>query len=333
MTDNYSPLCEITSKETFSYFFVKAFEQLKPQGTIRFLFPESILNVKTHKDIRKFILDTGKLTSITVYNEMFSGVTTKYIDIECKGKSNKEYFLLFKDNCQRNVEFKTVYETENLVFNFMSDDDIEIVKMFKDKGKYSLKDSIWALGIVTGDNKRKLSTKCLCGMEKIYTGKEIQPYVLKPANKYILYNRNELQQVARDEIYRAPEKLVYKFIADKLVFAYDNSSLFLNSANILIPNIPLMSIKTVMAFLNSILFQLMYIKLFGEVKILKGNLNELLFPKISKKQNKDLTLLVEDVLNGDNSKIDLIDKYIFSIYNLSNKQIAYIRRVTNGETD
>lgn len=41
------------------------------------------------------------------------------------------------------------------------------------------------------------------------------------------------------------------------MFAYDDtSSLFLNSANILIPNIPGMSTKTVLAFLNSSLYRL-----------------------------------------------------------------------------
>lgn len=334
MSRNYSSLHEITSKETFSYFFVKAFGQLKPQGTIRFLFPKSILNVKVHKDIRKFILNTAKLERITIYDEMFSGVMTKYVDIECGNNANKEYFLLLKDNCQRSVEFKTVYETQNLIFNFMSAEDISIVKIFKDKGKYSLENSIWALGVVTGNNKEKIHTECLEGMEKIYTGKEIQPYVLKPANKYILYNRNDLQQVAREEIYRAPEKLVYKFISNKLVFAYDDSSsLFLNSANILIPSIPSMSVKTVMAFLNSALFQFIYLKLFGEVKILKGNLIELQFPEITTEQNNDLTLLVEYVLNGDPSKTALIDEYIFSIYSLSYEQVAYIRRTTNGKDD
>ena len=83
MDDNYNYIYTITSKETFSYFFVKAYEQLKENGTIRFLFPEAILNVKIHKDIRKFILDTAGLVGITIYDDMFSGVTTKYIDIEC----------------------------------------------------------------------------------------------------------------------------------------------------------------------------------------------------------------------------------------------------------
>ena len=332
--DDYSNIYAITSKETFSYFFVKAIEQLKESGTIRFLFPEAILNVKVHKDIREFILDRAGLVSITTYDDMFSGVTTKYVDIECGNGADKSSFIVYAGDKKRTVEIKTVYETENLIFNLLSDDDLSIVKIVKDRGRYSLQNSTWALGIVTGDNKSKLFPECHEGMEKIYTGKEIQPYVLRPAKNYILYDRANLQQVAKEEIYRAPEKLVYKFISNKLVFAYDNNaSLFLNSANILIPNIPSMSIKSVMAFLNSSLFQFMYIRLFGEVKILKGNLIELPFPEISAADNEKITSLVDEILGGNSTKQEEIENYIFSVYGLTDEQITYVRRMVNGKAD
>lgn len=334
MDNSDSLICSIASKETFSNFFVKAYEQLDKNGTIRFLFPESILNVRVHKDIRKFILNTAGLVSITTYDDMFSGVTTKYIDIECGKGANKKKFTVYSGGKKRPVELQTVYETENLVFNLLFDDDISILRIVKEKGKYSLQDSVWALGVVTGDNKGTLSSEYRAGMEKIYTGKEIQPFVLRPAKNYIQYNRNSLQQVAKEEIYRASEKLVYKFISNKLVFAYDNSaSLFLNSANILIPAVPAMSTKSVLAFLNSTLFQFMYMKLFGEVKILKGNLIELPFPEISKAENDELTALVNDILNGDTSKQEVVDDYVFSIYGLTNYQITYVRRIVHGKAD
>lgn len=167
-------------------------------------------------------------------------------------------------------------------------------------------------------------------MEKIYTGKEIQPYSLKPAKNYIYYTRNELQQVAKEEIYRASEKLVYKFISKKLIFSYDNSSsLFLNSANILIPFIPDMSIKTVAAFLNSPLFQFIYLKLFGEIKILKGNLLQIRFPKISSNLDKKISNLVDKVLEGNITEIKTIEKIIFSVYGLTKNEIQYIQDVVN----
>ncbi len=77
----------------------------------------------------------------------------------------------------------------------------------------------------------------------------------------------------------------------------------------------------------------MYKKLFGEVKVLKGNLIELLFPEITEAQNNQLTILVDEVLNGDSSKQEIIEDCIFSIYNLTNDQIAYVRRTVNGKTD
>lgn len=329
MDDNYSFIHAITSKETFSYFFVKSYGQLKETGTIRFLFPEAILNVKAHKDIRKFILDTAGIVGITTYDDMFSGVTTKYIDIECGKDADKNQFAVNADGKKRNVDMRTVYETENLIFNLLSIDDWTIIRQVKKRGQYSLQNSIWALGIVTGDNKRKLSEKCLEGMEKIYTGKEIQPYLLMPAKNYILYDRDAMQQVAKEEIYRAPEKLVYKFISNKLVFAYDDSaSLFLNSANILIPAIPSISLKSVMAFLNSSLFRFMYIKLFGGVKILKGNLIELPFPELTEDEDIKLTAMVDEVLNGDISKLQSIEEFIYSIYELTDDQIRSCKEIT-----
>lgn len=334
MTSIISSISSVTSNETFSYFFVKSYSLLKKDGIIRFLFPESILNVKIHRDIRSFILEQTRLLGITLYEELFSGVTTKYVDIECSNDSPKETFNVKKNNTERVVNVSSIYETENFVFNLLSTEELSIINVVKNKGKYSLKDSIWALGIVTGDNKRKLSSTCLTGMEKIYTGKEICPYKLVPAKKFIKYDRDSFQQVARDNIYRAPEKLVYKFISNKLIFAYDNSSsLFLNSANILIPNIPSMNTKTVLAFLNSELFNFMYKRLFGEVKVLKGNLLELPFPKISKDEDNEIVGLVDRVLDGDKSVIKLIDEYIFAIYGLTDKQISYVRDVVHGKAN
>lgn len=195
MDGEYGHIDAITSKETFSYFFVKAYGQLKDNGIIRFLFPETILNVKIHKDIRKFILDTAGLLSITTYDDTFSGVTTKYVDIACGKDAAQEKFDVYAGNRKRAVDIKTIYETENLIYNLLSDDDVSIVRLVKDRGRFSLQNSIWALGVVTGDNKGKLSSECLAGMEKIYTGKEIQPYVLRPAKNYILYDRDKRKRL------------------------------------------------------------------------------------------------------------------------------------------
>ncbi len=321
-------------KEPFSQFFVKSCEMLKESGSIRFLFPEAIMNVKSHKNIRNYILKNLHLVGITAYGSTFSGVVTKYVDIECDKCQKGNLFKYTDENGVRISSLSSVCESENLVFNFLGEADRNILHKVKEKGKYSLKNSVWALGIVTGDNKNKIFSEEKVGSEKIYTGKEITPYLLKNAENRIFYDRANWQQAAKEEIYRADEKLVYKFISKKLVFAYDNSkSLFLNSANILIPNIPNMSIKTVMAFLNSDLFQFLYIKMFGEVKILKGNLSQLPFPDISQEENLFLTDLVDNLLNGNLDKEKEIKTAICEFYNLTKEEIDYIGRVVNGKAN
>lgn len=115
---------------------------------------------------------------------------------------------------------------------------------------------------------------------------------ISDSENYINYTRENFQQVAPENIYRAKEKLVYKFISKKLIFAYDNKQrLFLNSANILIPKLENYTIKNVMTFLNSTLFQYIYTKKFNELKVLKGNLTELPFPVFDKKNTKDYLII------------------------------------------
>ena len=125
---------------------------------------------------------------------------------------------------------------------------------------------------------------------------------------------------------------MYKFISNKLVFAYDvKQRLFLNSANILIPKIPGMNIKTVMALLNSELFSFLYQKMFGEVKILKGNLLQLPFPEISTEQDSRISALVDSIMSGCTDDVELLQSEIYSLFNLSNEQIKHIRSVLYGK--
>ena len=317
---------EIKSGEIFSCFIVRSFEKLEKNGKMRFLLPISILNVKTHKDIRKYILNNGNLSKITLYNDMFTGVTTKYIDLEIEN-TNPSEDVIIDNGISTYIESKENFKlTNNTIFSIINLQNKEIINKIQKNGKYYLTNSRWALGIVTGNNKDKLVDKPKTNYEAVYTGKEIKPYYLQKPKKYLKYDRNDFQQVAKDEYYRAPEKLVYKFISNKLVFAYDDKkSLFLNSANILIPNIPNMSIKTAMAYLNSELFSYYYKKLFGEIKILKGNLMEIPFPNITKEENIKITNMVNNIIDEKGSD-ETLQKEIYKTYNLNEQDIEFIKK-------
>ena len=322
----------IKSKERSSLFFAKAFMLLKTNGRMSFLLPSALLKVKVHQDFRAFVLNNTTITRISLYKEKFNGVYTDFfsISIAKRHPHNLQNYCVLRDNNLVNIVMPiSKGQTEIELYSSKEKDILKIVDSF---GCYNLGDSTWALGIVTGDNKNKIKKSKLSeDYEVIYTGKDVDKYTLYSPTNYIKYDRSQLQQCANDNIYRCQEKLVYKFISKTLCFAYDNtSSLFLNSANILIPKIEGMSIKTVLAFLNSDIFAYYYRKKYLDIKILKNNLIALPFPQITPIQNQEITQMVDGVLKGDNKTIDSINEYIFSMYNFTSDMRTEIKTELYG---
>ena len=300
---------QIKSGETYSYFLYKAEKYLKNNGEMFFVLPESIMNVKLHADIREFILKTFEISKIIISGRAFSGVLSNTVTLSLIKKQNKNNNIIIKkDDKILNIKQKFYLNNINCNFSVLDNKDANsIEKIYSLPHKKLDKNSIWAIGIVTGNNSKYISENSFGG-EKIYSGKNITYEGISDTNKYINYQRKNFQQTAPDEIYRAKEKLVYKFISRKPVFAYDEKQrLFLNSANILIPKLKGYTIKEVMAFLNSELFEYIYLKKFNEIKILKGNLMELPFPKAFENTNK------------------ITNENIFEIFNLTPDEINHIK--------
>ncbi|MCQ2320034.1 MAG: N-6 DNA methylase [Bacteroidales bacterium] len=287
------------NEERASTFFSHSLPLLKETGIMKFLLPTSLLKIKRHADFRQFVMENACVEDLQLFDDRFKGVFTDFVSLSVSSKAiGKQH----KMECA--LPILTQHEKEILakMDNFRNDD---------------LSHSQFALGIITGNNEQKLKDKKSKGLEPIYTGKNIRKYKLLSAEKYIKFDRAGFQQCAKEEFYRAPEKLVYKFISSHLCFTYDNEQrLFLNSANILIPEVKGMSIKTVLAFLNSELFNFYYTKRYDDVKILKSNLMSLPFPKITAEQDQALSAMVDKVLAGDEQYISAIDEFIYNLYQI-----------------
>lgn len=220
--------------------------------------------------------------------------------------------------------FKSLH---NHIFVHLTDQDIAILKKVNKLKKYDLSKSVFGLGVVTGDNKKKLLDRPRKGAEHIYTGKEVEKYTLRIPKNYIVFDRGQLQQVAPDAIYRAPKKLVYKTIHKYLKVAIDTSgSLTSNSANIIIPKIASLDIYTVMAFLNSTLYSYLHVKMFGGVnKIAKENLMALPFPHVTAEVNSIIKELTKDAIHRGND--EYVQKYIHQeVFGLTPEEVLYIQK-------
>ena len=317
----------IQSKEKASLFFTEAFKFLNKDGIQHFLMPSSVMKIKVHADLRRFVTHETRMESLKCYRERFKGVFTDFVSLKVSKKPNfgKQNYLVYGANNEVSRKEFVPREDDFCAIPMLNDRDEAIISKVERLRHDDLSHSRWALGIITGNNAKVLKDRPRKGLEPIYTGKDIGKYSLKKASRYIKYNRADFQQCAKDEFYRAKEKLVYKFVSSRLCFTYDDKQrLFLNSANILIPEIEGMSIKSVLAFLNSELFNFLYVKRFNDLKILKGNLSALPFPKISTETDKKLSALVDEALQGNAKAPKEIDNLIFSLYQLEREEIGLI---------
>ena len=317
----------IQSKEKASLFFTESYKFLNKNGIQHFLLPSSTMKIKVHADLRRFVTHETRIESIKCYRERFKGVFTDFVSLEVSNKPTfgKQSYVVYGANNEVSRKEFVPTDDDFCAIPMLNDRDEAILGKAERMRHDDLSHSQWALGIITGNNAKVLKERPRKGLEPIFTGKDISKYSLKKASRYIKYDRADFQQCAKDEFYRAKEKLVYKFVSGHLCFTYDDKQrLFLNSANILIPDVDGMSVKTVLAFLNSSLFNFLYVKKFNDLKILKGNLSALPFPKITTETDKQLTALVDEALKGDKEAPKEIDSLIFSLYEFSIEEINQI---------
>lgn len=321
--------------ESYDVFVEKSLSSLEENGILSFVLPEAILNVKNHQPIRKYILNNATFSYLEYLGNMFDKVQCPSIILQLKKEKQAFQTLGMKIKSQ-NKEFlintKRVLTSE--VFNLDLNDQEYLIfdKIMNLPNRVYLKNNgIFALGIVTGDNKNLLSKVKKEKFEPIIKGSDISKFKIRTATNFIKFEPQNYQQVAPVEYYRTPEKLFYKFISNKLIFAYDNhQTLSLNSCNILIPKFKDLDIKYIMAVLNSSVAQFIFQKKFNSIKVLRSHLESLPLPKCDKKTQQQIINTVNKILETSNkstahelfAELDLI---ISKLYNLSFEEYSLIK--------
>ena len=318
---------QITSSESFSYFLTKSLRWLSRSGVVSFILPESILNVRIHKDIREIILKTAQIEKIIYLDRIFKNVFTPVIRLDLR-KNNKKIkpTSIHNTNTQYKAQQIKWMNNHDFIFDIHSNDlDSKIIDKIYSTKHTTLKDKAsWALGIVTGNNQKFITSESKLGFEPIYRGKDIKKFILGEPSSYIQFQPEKFQQAAPEKKYRAKEKLIYKFISKNLTFAYDDRKrLTLNSANILISEIPDYPIKVIASLFNSSLYQFLFQKKFSSIKVLRSHIEELPLPLWDKKTFSKITKLADGIMQ-DQSKFQELDSYIINQFPLSEQEKKYI---------
>jgi len=317
------------SGDMFSYFIEKCVKLAKKSARLSFILPESFLKVATHKDIRKIVLDKCSLELIVELGRPFPGVMSKIVQVNLITDTLGEYTKVILENQSEPIliERRNFSSSPSLIFEYTNSerDNVLLKKIFSKPHEKIGSRSEWGLGIVTGNNTAFIKDISFKDWRPVLTGKELKPFNILPEKQWLDFRPDSFQQFPNNNIFERPEKLLYKFVSKELVFSYDDKQrISLNSANVLIPNLEHMSIKVSLAFLNSRVFKYIFKKKFGTFKILKGNLVELPFPVLNVETSIEFEKLVNDVLNGDDTKISKLESLVYKSFALDVDEICYL---------
>lgn len=323
------------SLESFCLFLEYGLSILKPEGILSYVLPEALLNVQLHTPIRQILLEKTHILNIHLLGQQFSKVFASALTLTVKNSANtsNHEILVEWDKAVQSIPQQRFYENEMYIFNVKASnlEDGIINHMKSLSGVKFLKGNAeFALGIVTGNNKEWVLPQPSPGSEHILKGNDIFKYSFYPSENYIVFEPQKFQQVAPEKLYRAQEKLMYRFINESLIFAYDNSqTLSLNSANLVIPNLPEYSIKYILAILNSRAAQFFYTVSFSSIKVLRKHIESIPIPpcnpdlQYSIIQKVDMLLGTED----ETMRVNLyeeIDAQIMELYDLNPEQQGLI---------
>lgn len=318
---------EITSGESFSCFLVKSVRMLKETGALCFILPESVMNVRMHSDIRKFMINTGSVSRIEYMHRLFKNVFSPAVIVDIdRSRKSSTVEVLWKDE-KYSLDTGRFRKNRDMIFDIsLSPGDESIIKKI-----YSVKHltlagrATWALGIVTGNNGLFISDKRGECYEPVIKGKDIEPFRITGCDSFIKFEPAKFQQCAPENVFRCGEKLVYRYISDRLVFAHDSlGRLTLNSANILIPEIPGVPMKYVMGMFNSTLYQFIFRKKFNSLKVLRSHIEELPVPMISSSQMNSFMDVVERMEQG--GAMDELDGLVCRIFGLDENDVRHIKK-------
>lgn len=324
-----------TSLESFSLFLEYGLRILKPDGILSYVLPEALLNVQLHTPIRQILLEKTQILNIHLLGQQFSKVFAPALTLTVKNSANTSNHetLVEWDRAVQSIPQQRFYENEMYIFNVKASNlEDGIINHMKSLSgvKFLRGNAEFALGIVTGNNKEWVLPQPSPGSEHILKGNDVFKYSFYPSENYIFFELQKFQQVAPEKLYRAPEKLLYRFINENLIFAYDNSQILsLNSANLVIPNLPGYSIKYILAILNSRAAQFFHTVSFSSIKVLRRHIESIPIPPCSPDLQHSIIEKVDMLLGIEDETLranlyEQIDAQIMELYGFNAEQQGLI---------
>ena len=268
------------STDTCSLFLFSVLSVLKPGGHAGLLLPDSFFKIAVFEDARKAVLQQN-LCKIKDYGNPFNNLYSAVSLIVCHREMKNNNLVVCNTG---QLEFFRAQQSfrnmprHNLNYWTKPEEMVLVEELLRQPCLYLKGHATWGLGIVTGNNSKMCRRSRRPGLKPVYRGKDICPGKLKAAKLFVNpADFSRYQQMASLTLLHAPEKLIYKFISNRLVFYCDTQQRYiLNSANMLVldEDFPLTA-KQLAEIMNSQLTNWLFKQLFHTHKVLRGDLEVL----------------------------------------------------------
>ncbi len=326
--------------ESYDVFIEQALNQLTENGRLAFILPEAILNVNSHTGVREYMLKHCSIRNLCFLGNVFDKVHCPCIVLDLqRTHSPLKTTGMNVRNGENSFTINTDRPVDARYFSFTAtDEEYRVLQKIRNiRNASSLRNNAdFALGIVTGNNKEYISDNRTAEQEVVLRGSDLCRYHIRPAGHYIRFQPENYQQSAPVRIYRAREKLLYRFICSQLVFAYDDQqTLSLNSCNIVIPRIPGINMKYVLAILNSRVAQFIYQLEFRSVKVLRSHIESIPVPLAGKTTQEQIIAVTNRLISGLKLKeaetvYNELDALICDLFQLNDIEIEIIKNAVDG---
>jgi len=209
---------------TYVLFLELAKYLVKQNGIISQITPNTFFANEYSKRIRNFLIENANLLEIKNTGLVFEDASVETAITVYKNNRYEGKTLIINNENQFEINFielKGLTYDDKYLIN-LSKDSLGLLKRLSNNDKIQSIAKVWR-GLTTGDDEKFLSGSKLSEIYKpILTGSEIQRYYHNNIVKYVYYDQKLLDRARDERIFILKEKLISKFVGNRLSFCYDN---------------------------------------------------------------------------------------------------------------
>ncbi|MEX2602996.1 MAG: N-6 DNA methylase, partial [Gracilimonas sp.] len=203
----------------YPIFYEKGIQILKQKGLLSFITPYTILKNQYYKEARKYILENTSIDTlvdfkgITVFAD--AAVDSIILVLNKSSVSDNKYYQIFNIRDFQTLQFDTseivqgdILNSDDLSFNVSLHE--KLIKRISKKCIPVSKVIDFNQGIITGGNKKFITSEKGDLTKKVITGRDFVRYYVFPSSNYVIYDTDNLHRPRKKEIFEVDEKILLR---------------------------------------------------------------------------------------------------------------------------